>query len=837
MNKKLLLNTLFLLPFVGFNQNIQTPTGNKIKTSETNNFREKVAEIDKYWRENDGNYKSSGIKVYERWKHAWENKVNQDGSLFSSEQITEVWENNLNKRETNDEMNSWIPLGPFDNGTDGQLNSSSGQGRLNISLVDPNNPDVIYCGAPNGGLWKSIDHGNNWESLTSFSVFRGVSGIAVDYNNSDVIYISTGDEDGLKSSSHGIFKSTDQGITWNKLENFPDNIVTGEILIDPNNSNILWVCSFEGLFKSSDAGETWENVLPGKVREIRLNPSNSSIIYAVKGNDQGWSQSSSKIYKSIDSGLNFTPLNSIPGNNGRIAIAVTPANPDVIYALVSDSDDDYQGVYKSSDGGETFQQRHSIYTSDLYNNSGQVYYNLAITVSDVDEDIVYTGCLYLYKSLNGGLSFEAADYSIHVDIHDLKFYNNKLYICSDGGIYTSEDNLIFSNKSKGLNISEVYNIANSSNSSDNIISGLQDNGGYYYDEDTWRFFASGDGVSVAIDPLNVNIYYIALQYGHRLAKYDNTSGYSETMIITDYGRGNWVTPLEIGNQGTLYVGYEQLFKIENNELVLATETEISFDGKIRNIKIDPTNDKRVLVSTRKRLYLASETTNGKLELEEIMSFTEEESNSILKMEFNQNNPSLIYVTTYEGIYKSYDNGQTWENITHNLPTELGAGNLIAHQKNSPNNTVYLTQSNYIYYTDDTMEEWVLYNTDLPNVRISDLEINTVENHLIISTYGRGVWRNSVTETSLNVENPSIADSKQIQIIPNPINSTATINTSINEESTVYVYDLNGKLRTKESFEKITPNTVLNFETIPNGVYLLKIISEKHLISKKILIQK
>ncbi|WP_196892899.1 T9SS type A sorting domain-containing protein [Aureivirga marina] len=842
----------------------------KTQTSEVLNFNQRIAELDMYWKSVPNDFKGSGIKVYERWKENWRHRVNSDGSLFSPAQIAEAWNrlNDIKFRQTEENTGEWIPLGPFNHSNVGSW--SPGQGRVNISVIDPNNPNTIYVGSPDGGLWKSKDHGTSWNSLTDYLPSIGISGIAVDYNDSNIIYISTGDEDARDSYSDGVYKSIDGGATWNKLENLSGFTVSGEILMNPNDSNMLWVCTNGGLFKTTDAGETWTKVVSNVVKEIRLNPEDPNTIYIVVRVG-----TNSYIMKSTNAGDSFSQIHYAT-QAGRTVIATTPDDSGYLYVLYSNNDESYKALYKSTDSGESFIQIHSGEDLDIYDGSGQAFYDLAMTVSDTNKNEIFIGNLNIYKSSNGGNTFsritvwnqpESPSYT-HSDIHDLKFYNGKLYASTDGGIYISSDGGVnFDDKTHGLNISQLYRIDVAPETSSKIVGGLQDNGGFAFSNESWKVYHGADGMDAAIDPTDSNYYFGFIQNGGYLFVYDVVNNDGFAIASAPGVNGDWVTPLEFGGEGTLYAGYDKLYKLQLNDAQtqysfvpvtkVISSTAPNFYKNLAIIRVDPTNEDNVLFSDEYRVYKTNPSSidaNGQMTYSVVNTPTGSQfwGNFITNIDFNKNDSNIIYVTTQSAVFKSIDGGESWTDITYNLPTEGVSNVTIAHQQNSPNNTIYLAQSNAVYYMDDTTEEWTLYNNNLPHTHIRDLEINSIENHLVIATYGRGVWRAPVVDNSLNdvdeedntdgedtlnVEDYANLDLKAGDVFPNPIQNTAHVNLSIDEKATLQVFDLKGNVVLERKYDAILPNTDLDFTTLRNGQYILRITSPKHLVTKKILIRK
>src|SRR5690606_4945713 len=243
MKKLFTILSLPILSFVfGQDNSLNAPTHLEARVN-SNQFEDQVAAYEAYWENRDPNKRGSGFKQFQRWKQLWKYEVKEDGTLPTAQELAQSWKNLLNIQENylfEMDNSDWTPLGPFTHSNQGSW--SAGQGRVNISLVDPNDPNKLYIGAPDGGLWVSPDHGETWEALTEYLPSLGVSGIAVDYNNSNIIYIATGDEDASDSYGIGVYKSTDGGANWNPTGEtiVGGSSLMGEIYIHPTNSNILW---------------------------------------------------------------------------------------------------------------------------------------------------------------------------------------------------------------------------------------------------------------------------------------------------------------------------------------------------------------------------------------------------------------------------------------------------------------------------------------------------------------------------------------------------------------------------------------------------------------------
>jgi photosystem II stability/assembly factor-like uncharacterized protein len=717
------------------------------KSGKTKPTLERISsQFDAFWKQKDYSKKGSGYKPFKRWEQHWSHYLMEDGSIAPPSVLWDAWrEKNAlesTKNKTNQSPTStWTSIGPAV--VANTATKTAGQGRVNAIALDPNDPNTIYVGAPAGGIWKSTNNGIDWMPLADNLPQIGVSGIAIDPNNSNVIYISTGDDDAGHSYSIGVLKSLDGGATWNTTGlTFNFNYKgSNEIFIDPSNSNIVWVATSQGLYKTNDAGDNWDVMLEANIRDFRLKPGDPLTIYAVSA----YTGNSSKFYKSINGGVQFDEITTVPTNSNRLAIEVSEADPSIVYLLSSydngvdtpEGENAFQGLYKSIDSGSSFTK--TLEADDIFASS-QSWYDMALTVSDTNPDIVFVGVLDIWKSTDGGDNFSQINYwynhnaqFTHADIHFLRYFNNVLYAGTDGGIYRSaNDGAIFEDLSTNLSISQLYTISVSKTSSQKIAGGLQDCGGFAYSNNAWNSYHGGDGMGSAIDPALDDHYYGFTQYGGNL--YLNTAGgnTNSTFITGAPEVGEWVTPLQFNKNSELYAGYSQLYNLENGAWNQLSTHE--FNGNLDHIEISPVHNNIIYVAQGNILFKS---------IDKGISFTRilNSNGRITSIEAHSTSLNIIWIVNSSEVLKSTDGGITFSNITNNLPSE--SKRVIKHQPYSENNSLYLGTSLGVYYLDDLSETWSSFSGSLPNVAVTDLEINTEDSIITASTYGRGVWQSPI----------------------------------------------------------------------------------------------
>ena len=711
------------------------------------------ANFKEYWKGKDRFKKGSGYKPFKRWEEFWKYSTDVNGQVPTAEQLYNAWDNHitLSTNASNAEDSDWQPFGPKT--ISNHKTSTANLGRINVIVPDPSNDAIVYAGTPAGGIWKSTDKGQSWKPISDDLPQIGVSGIAIDPKNTDIIYIATGDDDASDTPSAGVFKSLDAGASWQMTGLNPVNtpFSMNDIYISPSNSNVLWVATSSGLYKSIDAGVSWLITLNGNVKDLKLKPGDEMVIYAVT--QIGFSQS--KFFKSEDGGDSFTEkTDGLPESSGRFVIDVSPANAAYIYLLSAKSrtnEYEYQGVYKSSDSGESFAKTNN--TVEILESS-QAWFDLSLAVSDSNAEEIYVGCLNIWKSSNGGSSFKKLNNwhthdaaFTHADIHYLRFFNNELYAGTDGGFYKSKDKgTTFTDLTQGMQIGQFYRISVANENASKMAGGLQDNGGFGLSEaGNWNNYHGGDGMDSAVDPTNSNTYYGFSQYGASLTvSYDGGLSSNRIFTIPDDEsdkNGNWVTPLVVNRLGEVFAGYKSIMQFKDNDFVKISNTISSStdDGGVEVLEIDDLDENNMYVAEGSKFYVSAN--KGVL-----FTFTHSFNTVISAIEVNQSDSNIIYVTTStnggRGVYRSIDKGQTFDNISFNLPQDQWYYD-IAHQDRNALNPLYVATSLGVYTMNDSADSWEPFVTNLPNVPVIDLEISLDDAKLTAATYGRGIWQSSI----------------------------------------------------------------------------------------------
>ena len=758
MKKYFLFTALLSFAITNAQTELDTPWMKELKSSDSSRltFDAIIAAGNAYWETHDKDAKGSGYKPFKRWEAQWENYVDINGFLPSTKDLWNVWEQKKSQTQYRTasqnsmaDQSNWYSLGPTDfvNRSTNYLNL----GRVNCVSIDPNNSDIMYVGAPAGGIWKSTDAGVTYIPLTDDLPQIGVSGIAIDPNNSNIIYIATGDDDAGDSYSVGIWKSTNGGLSWTPTGINPSNSPnrTSEIYINPNNSSMLWVATSSGVYKTTNAGNNWTLTQSGNFRDLKVNPTNPNIIYA---------STSSQFYRSTDSGNSFTQISSgLPVDSGRLFMDVTQANSNYVYLVSATSNYGYQGIYRSTDSGLTFTQMAN--TTDIFDGVSQAWYDLAISASNTNQNEIYVGVLNIWKSSNGGDSFSQvnswttrnASYT-HADIHFIRDFDNGLFVGSDGGVFKSTDSgASFEDLTVGLSITQFYRISVSKQDSGKIAGGAQDNGGFGFSSQ-WASYHGGDGMEGVIDPNDDNFYYGFMQNGSTLYVNNSSGQPGGTNGYSSPTSGNWITPLSINNDSEVFAGYSSLYQFNAGNW---TEVSPSFGTNIDVLELDPINSDNIYVGVNSNLQ---QSTDHGITFTSVNVF----ASNITSIEVNNNDNNIVYVTTSGGggkVWRSVNQGLNFTDITGSLPNVVK--NIIKHQTNTIDNVLYLGTSLGVYRFNDNNSDWEVFDNNLPNSSVTDLSINTVDNNITAATYGRGAFRSELPSSQLatndlqlvGVENP------------------------------------------------------------------------------------
>ncbi|WP_196891531.1 T9SS type A sorting domain-containing protein [Aureivirga marina] len=771
------------------------------------------------------------VKQFERWKYFWETRVDASNNFVNPLKNYKEWnlyiQNKANKREVNED-NDWVSLGPNEI-PESTVTFYAGLGRLNVVTFDPSNANVLWVGSPGGGIWKSEDQGATWISKGDTVTNLGVSDIAVDPNNSDIIYVATGDFDGMQNRSFGVLKSTDGGETWNLTGlNFDvtQDFLVAHIVIDPNNSNILFATTNTAIYKSTDAGANWtsKETTSGGFNDILFKKGDASIMFATSN--------SGSFYSSADSGETWDESTQNFGS-GRLDIALTENDSNFIFAITSND------FYKSSNGGVSWS---TVNPPDEFNTQGN--YNQTVTIAPNNKNLILVGGVNGHRSMDGGANWEVylngywtpSDpfFYVHSDHHDLKFLpgsNTTVFSANDGGLNKGDitSSTPWVDLSGGLAITQYYKLAVTPQNKDFILAGAQDNDVTQYNGNDWinRNYGT-DGVEAVWNYSNSNVAWTCSQFGY-VERTTNGWATDPQVLNTPFGN-SFVWPLEIHPTipTILFGGFSNIYKSTNSGTSWTNLSSPTFGVKV--LTIAPSNPNIIYIASNTNLY---RTTNGGSSWQTI---TQPSDNRITSIAVNSTNPNEVYIT-YSGytagekVYKSTNSGGSWTNISGSLP------NIPMHKilyETGGNGNLYLGTDVKVFRLNqqDVEGDWEIFGNGLPNVIVNDMEIFYGEvNRLRIATFGRGIW-DIVINSSINT--PEFEDNL-FSVYPNPSSGNFVINfpPEFKEKSIIIYNRIGGVVYHSETKKE---QVSINLENVATGLYLVKISSEGREKTQKLVIE-
>ena len=679
-------------------------------------------------------------------------------------------------------------------------------GRISDFAVNPANRSEYFVAVSSGGVWKTSNAGTTYKPVFDDQGSYSIGCITMDPDNHDVIWVGTGENNNQRSVAYGdgIYKSLDGGNSWENV-GLKNSGHIANIIVHPDNSDIVFVSAIgplwssggdRGVYKTVDGGKTWEPVLTidehTGVTDLVMDPRNPEILYAAAYQRRRHvftfisGGPSSAIYKTTDGGKNWETVNNgLPKVDlGRIGLAISPANPDIIYAIV-EAAMDKSGFYRSTNGGASWEKRSSYVTSGNYYQE--------IVAHPTKEDVVFAMDTWMHWTEDGGKNFkQIGERYKHVDNHAMWIDPEEpdyFLVGCDGGIYESFDAGANWDYRPNLPITQFYKVeVDNAEPFYNIYGGTQDNfslGGPSRTRNNtgitnadWFVTNGGDGFESQIDPYNPNIIYAQSQYGF-LVRYDKVSG-ERTGIQPKPGkdepayRWNWDSPLAVSahNPTRIYFAANKLFRsddrgnswetisgdltrrLNRNELpvmgkiwsidAVAKHRSTSPYGTIVAFSESPLNEDLLYAGTDDGLIQVTE--NGGNSWTKVESFADVPEftyvNMILASQHEENVVYAAFNNHKRGdfkpyLYKSTDKGRSWKAINGNLP-ERGSTYAIAEDHVNPELLFAGTEFG-VFYSNNGGDQWTQLKAGVPTIAVRDLAIQKRENDLVLGTFGRGFY--------------------------------------------------------------------------------------------------
>ncbi|MBA2328996.1 MAG: glycosyl hydrolase [Flavisolibacter sp.] len=685
------------------------------------------------------------------------------------------------------------------------LGPAIASGRIGDLAVNPKNYHEYYVAVASGGVWKTTNNGVTFTPVFDKEGSYSIGCITMDPNNSSVVWVGSGENNNQRSVAYGdgVYKTEDGGRSWKNV-GLKNSEHIGQIVINPTNSDIVYVAAYgplwssggdRGIYKTTDGGKTWKNVLSVSehtgFNEIHMDPRDPDVLYAAAHQRQrkvftyigGGPESA--IYKSTDGGNTWNKIMSgMPaGDIGRIGMAISPAQPDVVYAIVEAREGG--GVYRSNDRGASWQKQ------GTYTSSGNYYQEIFCDPKNVDK--LYAMNAYMVISTDGGKNFKIlGEKNKHIDNHAMWINptnTDHFFVGSDGGLYETFDGGVNWHFKPNLPVTQFYKV-----STDNaypfyhIHGGTQDNfsiggpsrtlsGNGIFNSD-WYFTSIGDGFETQVDQTNPDLIYAQSQYGG-LVRYDRKTGEMLNIKPVEQKgeaayRWNWDAPLLISqfDNKRLYFASNKVFRTDdrgNSWKVISDDLTSKIDrnklpvmGKVWSVDAVAKNGSTDIFGNITTLaeskldedVLYAGTDDGLIQVTTNGGKTWSRVNKIAGV------PDMSYVhqvitslhdknTAYAAfnhhrygdfrpyVYRTRDGGKTWSPIQSNLPAR-GSVYTIAEDHINPNLLFAGTEFG-VFFTNDGGLNWVQLKAGLPTIAVRDIEIQRRENDLVLGTFGRGFY--------------------------------------------------------------------------------------------------
>lgn len=659
---------------------------------------------------------------------------------------------------------TWVSLGPTPGAYFGYGNISS---RIVTGAYDPNNPNIIYIGPANGGVWKSTNNGVSWMPLTDNEVSMAMGAIAVDPTNSNIIYAGTGEATYSIVSYYGrgLLKSTNGGSTWtNYTSGLPSSTYFSRLKIRPNNSNhLLAALGNNGLYRSTNGGQNWVQVLGGRVDDVVFSPSGDTA-FAV-GSGIG-------IRRSVDGGQTFALFGSDLPSATRTHFDLCLSNPAYMYAATYSSSQ--VNIYKSTNYGINWTS--ITPTANFQNLAGQAWYDLYCFVNPQNPNKVYVGTIDIFRSTDGtnftNITNGYAGGYVHVDQHYLFFHpnnENTFIVCNDGGIWRTTDNgNTFTNLNQNLTLTQFYRIAASPFTPSRILGGTQDNGTQQtFSTLNWAATYGGDGGEVCFNPFDSNIILGEIQNGGIFRTTNGGSIWEQSQNGLNMGENvAWVAPIIAHPtvSGTFYTARTSVYKsTDNGGNWTAISSPVNGNNAIREMAISKTNPNLMFASSGALIFRS---TNGGVNWSNVTSGL---PNKTITSVYVHPQDENIVLLTFSGfgtdkVYKSTNSGTSWFSIDGPLP-DAPVNDLFIYTYNPVKpNTYFVATDIGVFVTDDNGTNWVELPSGIPNTVIMHLDYSPSTKMLRAATHGRGVYEAYITfdiPVELSSFNASLENQKVI----------------------------------------------------------------------------
>ena len=709
----------------------------------------------------------------------------------------------LEKKKAIDHRVQWRETSNFTWNFVGPVNIG---GRITDLEMYPDDLQTIFAGSASGGVFRSEDQGKTWAPISDDLPSLAIGDLDIGSDRSIVVGTGEANAGGgsIAYDGYGVYRSKDGGLTWTNI-GLNDVGSIGRVVIHPKDPNVIYVAAMgtlfapntrRGIFRTKNGGRSWEHVLyvneyTGGI-DLVISDQNPEVLFAAMWQRErtptlrNYGGPHSNLYKSTDGGENWQiQTNGLPTRGeekGRIGIAIAPSNNEVVYAFYANQQGNIQGIYRTQNNGDQWVEMSHTGIDDV----PYMWWFGRIFVHPANPDKVYLAGLNMHYSSNGGQSWSRIFRNAHVDQHALVAHplDPDLVIAgNDGGVYVSQDNGFTHDKSPGLPITQFYTCAYDPNDGDRFFGGTQDNGVVRTTTgmpDGWSKIYGGDGFRVIVPSSQPNIVITESQYGRVGISFNSGSTFQPaTRGIDPADRRNWNTPIILSDQQQLYLGTNRLYQSEVGAILWQPISPDLTDGPGQNLVFGTITTIGPSAADEKLLFVGTDdghvwfTPDGGEQWNDISDGLPKRWMTAVVPDHQHKNIAYVtcsgfrYGSDLSHVFRTTDQGLTWEDISFNLP-DVPVNDLVVSDQLG---TVFIATDIGVF--EATIDQWEWQPMGgLPEVVITDLDLDVPNNRLIVATYGRGMYwlgLDSVSSATGRSEGATI-----IKVYPNPASTFVRI---------------------------------------------------------------
>lgn len=744
-------------------------------------------------------------------------------------------------------------------------------GRLTDIEMVSGAQNTVYVGAASGGIFKSIDSGNSWQPIFDDQPMLAIGDMAVATSKTDIIVAGTGEVNAgggsLAYDGDGIYISSDAGITW-ESKGLQETGSIGKILIHPSNPDIIVVGAMgplfrndqhRGVYKTTDGGDTWDQVLfianNTGIIDMSIHPTNPDIMYAAAWQRERTPENriyggdNSNLYRSTDGGATWSIMSGgLPtaGNlKGRISIDISQSNPNILYASYADASGNIQGIYKTENGGDTWEAKNSSQLT----NVGFHWWFGGLFINPQDPNEVYHVGFDVQKTIDGGENWQDTFVGVHVDQHALAFDSanpSTVFLGNDGGLYKSSTSGSSSTLDITLPITQFYRMYVDPSNPDKIYGGAQDNSTMRTTTaglSDWTIINGGDGFQPLVNDGNTNLVYALSQFGNLRRSVNDAASFNQILSgIAGGDRRNWDTPIAFDpqNNDILYYGTQRLYKSENQgtswtaispDLTSGSSTGNLTFGTLTTIDVSPLDSSIIYIGTDDGNVW--HTTDGGINWINISADLPDRW--VTRIQASPNNLDEVFVT-FSGyrfgeddgnIFKSTNNGLDWTDLSENIPDIP-----VSDIEIDPFDNLYLATDIGVLSSNDEGNTWLPFGENVPSIIVTDLHYDEDSEFLYAATYGRSMYKIDISNDVLSVDE-SVASQSKLTIYPNP--AEAEISLGLDGDlisGSVRIYNQLGQVQLQS--ELMVNRPYLDISSLASGLYIVQVSMDGNTFSRKLI---